>query len=89
VLIKKEIASKFLLLLAIFTDYLQQLLQQEAHLPSAHLTQALQEDLQHLEHAESAAEAVEIAVSATPATNARATPALISLFIFYFFPFGC
>jgi hypothetical protein len=39
------------------TGYLQQLLQQEAHLPSAHFAQALQLVLQHLEQALEASEA--------------------------------
>jgi len=58
--------------------YLQQLLQQEAHLPSAHLAQAEQEVLQHLAQAPSAAVAV---ASPKPAMMASMVPALIRFFM--------
>lgn len=58
--------------------YLQQLLQQEAHLPSAHLAQAEQVVLQHLAQAPSAAEA---AARPNPAMRAIMAPALIMFFM--------
>ncbi len=62
--------------------YLQQLLQQEAHLPSEHFMQELQLVLQHFAQALSAAEA---AASPRPAMMASMAPALISVFIVFFF----
>jgi len=57
---------------------LQQLLQQEAHLPSAHLAQELQLVLQHFEQELSAAVAV---ASPKPAMMASMAPALINVFM--------
>jgi hypothetical protein len=57
---------------------LQQLLQQEAHLPSEHFTHELQLVLQHFAQALSAAEAV---ASPRPAMMASMAPALISVFM--------
>jgi hypothetical protein len=59
---------------------LQQLLQQEAHLPSEHFWQALQPVLQHFAQALSAAEAV---ASPRPAMMASIAPALISVFMVF------
>jgi hypothetical protein len=64
---------------------LQQLLQQEAHLPSAHLAQELQLVLQHFEQEFSAAVAV---ASPKPAMMASMAPALINVFIL-FLGVGC
>jgi hypothetical protein len=57
---------------------LQQLLQQEAHLPSEHFAQELQLVLQHLAQALSAAVAV---ASPKPAMMASMAPALINVFM--------
>jgi len=60
---------------------LQQLLQQEAHLPSEHFAQELQLVLQHLAQALSAAVAV---ASPKPAMMASMAPALINVFMVVF-----
>lgn len=60
---------------------MQQLLQQEAHLPSEHFAQELQLVLQHFAQELSAAVAV---ASPNPAMSASIAPALISVFICLF-----
>ena len=66
--------------------YLQQLLQQEAHLPSEHFWQELQLVLQHFAQALSAAEAV---ASPRPAMMTSIAPALMNVFILFLFVCCC